>query len=188
MQRELEKDADLAVVQAIESGAGRAHFQVYLDQENNRITIFSPAGKQLASLKVGNTKSPALSGLDITNIRGDLRLEWLRIVRWNGEPPREVQADQARIHRADGSILYGQITRFDAAKREFVVSSGSTESRIVPESISSVFLSRGSDEPPRGLRVVYQDGSRYSGDLLQNRKRQSRSQGAGDQPAAFAAA
>ena len=133
VQRELEKEADLAVVQEIEAGPGRAHFQVYLDQENNRITIFSPAGKQLASLKVGAIKSPALSGVDITNIRGDLRLEWLRIVRWSGEPPREVQADQARIHRADGSIVYGQITRFDAARREFVVRSGSAETRIVPE-------------------------------------------------------
>ena len=99
-----------------------------------------------------------------------MRLEWLRIVRWNGEPPREVQADQARIHRADGSILYGQITRFDAARREFVVRSGSSETRIVPESISSVFLSRGGDEPPRSLRVVYQDGSRYSGDLVRIEK------------------
>ena len=57
VQRELEKEADLAVVQEIGSGPGRAHFQVYLDQENNKITIFSPLGKQLASLKVGGSKS-----------------------------------------------------------------------------------------------------------------------------------
>ena len=60
VQRELEKEADLAVVQEIGSGPGRAHFQVYLDQENNKITIFSPLGKQLASLKVGGSKSPRL--------------------------------------------------------------------------------------------------------------------------------
>ncbi len=165
VQRELEKEADLAVVQEIGLGPGRAHFQVYLDQEENRITIFSPLGKQLATLKVGGSKSPALSGMDLTNLRGDLRLEWLRIVRWSGEPPREVQADQARIHRADGSIVYGQVTRFDAASREFVVKSESAETRIAPEKISSVFLSLPGDEKPRGLRVVYQDGSRYSGDL-----------------------
>ena len=40
----------------------------------------------------------------------------------------------------------------------------------MPESISSVFLSRGGDEPPRSLRVVYQDGSRYSGDLVRIEK------------------
>ena len=53
VQRELEKEADLAVVQEIGTGPGRAHFQVYLDQEENKITIFSALGKQLASLKVG---------------------------------------------------------------------------------------------------------------------------------------
>ncbi len=146
VQRELEKEADLAVVQEIGPGPGRAHFQVYLDQEENKITIFSQLGKQLASLKVGSSKSPAYPGVDLTNLRGDLRLEWLRIVRWSGEPPREVQADQARIHRADGSIVYGQVTRFDAGSREFVVKSGAGETRIAPEKISSVFLSR----PGRG--------------------------------------
>jgi peroxiredoxin len=165
VQRELEKEADLAVVQEIGSGPGRAHFQVYLDQEDNKITIFSPMGKQLASLKVGGSKQPALTGVDLTNLRGDLRLEWLRIVRWSGEPPREVQADQARIHRSDGSIVYGQVTRFDATAREFVVNSDVAETRIAPEKISSVFLSRAGQEAPRGLRVVYQDGSRYSGEL-----------------------
>jgi peroxiredoxin len=165
VQRELEKEADLAVVQEIGSGAGRAHFQVYLDQENNKITIFSPLGKQLANLKVGGSKQPALAGVDLTNLRGDLRLEWLRIVRWSGETPREVQADQARIHRSDGSIVYGQVTKYDTATREFIVNSDAAETRIAPDKISSVFLSRAGQETPRGLRVVYQDGSRYSGEL-----------------------
>jgi peroxiredoxin len=165
VQRELEKEADLAVVQEIGSGPGRAHFQVYLDQEENRITIFSSQGKQVASLKVGSSKSSALSGVDLTNLRGDVRLEWLRIVRWSGEAPREVQADQARIHRSDGSIVYGQVTRFDAASREFLVKSGADETRIAPEKISSVFLSLPGDEKPQGLRAVYQNGSRYSGEL-----------------------
>ena len=94
-----------------------------------------------------------------------MRLEWLRIVRWSGEPPREVQADQARIHRADGTIVYGQVTRFDAGSREFVVKSGAGETRIAPEKISSVFLSRPGEEKPNGLRAVYRDGSRYTGEL-----------------------
>ena len=35
VQRELEKEADLAVVQEIGPGPGRAHLQAYLDQEEN---------------------------------------------------------------------------------------------------------------------------------------------------------
>ncbi len=165
VQRELEKEADLAVVQEIGTGPGRAHFQVYLDQEANTITVFSSLGKKVTSLKVGSVKSTALPGVDLTNLRGDVRLEWLRVVRWSGETPREVQADQARIHRSDGSIVYGQVTRFDTKTREFLVKSDSAETRIAPEKISSVFLSLPGDDKPQGLRAVYQNGSRYSGEL-----------------------
>ena len=95
-----------------------------------------------------------------------MRLEWLRIGRWNGEIPREVRADQTRIHRADGSIIYGQLTGFDAASKEFLFKTETGESRVPETQISSVFLSVPKDEAPRMIRAVYQDGSRVSGDLV----------------------
>ncbi len=121
VQRELEQEADLAVVQEVTAGPGRTHLQAYLDQEAGRILVFSPGGKQLADLKVAGTKPVALSGIYLANIRGDVRLEWLRIGRWNGEVPREARTDQARVHRVDGSIAYGQVTGYQPDKKEFVV-------------------------------------------------------------------
>jgi len=170
IQRELEKEADLAVVQELQPGAGRTHLQVYLDQEEGVIQVFSQNGKQLANLKVAGAttpprKLPVLPGLYLANLRGDLRLEWLRIARWSGEPPRDVNADQSRIHRADGSIVYGQVIRFDAGPQEFVIRADSAESRIAQHKISSVFLSLPGDDAARAIRVVYQDGSRLSGNL-----------------------
>ena len=100
------------MVQEVASGPGRTHLQAYLDQTEGRILVFSPGGKQLADLKVAGSKPAALPGIYLANIRGDVRLEWLRIGRWNGEIPREARTDLARIHRADGSIAYGQLTRF----------------------------------------------------------------------------
>ena len=141
VQRELEKEADLAVVQEIVPGPGRTHLQVYLDQPEGQILVFSEQGRQLASLKVGGPKSPVLPGIYLANLRGDLRLEWLRIARWSGDLPREVKADQSRIHRADGSIVYGQVTGFDAASKEFLIRSESGESRIAEDKISTVFVS-----------------------------------------------
>jgi peroxiredoxin len=165
IQRELEKEADLAVVQEIQPGVGRTHLQVYLDQEAGMIQVFSPSGKQLAELKVGATKLPVFPGLYLANLRGDLRLEWLRISRWGGELPRGVKTDQSRIHRTDGAIVYGKVTRFDAGSNEFVIRSDSGESRIARHEVSSVFFSLPADEKPRSMRAVYQDGSRLSGDL-----------------------
>jgi peroxiredoxin len=165
VQRELEQEADLAVVQEVTAGPGRTHLQAYLDQQEGRILVFSPGGKQLADLKVAGNKPAALPGIYLANIRGDVRLEWLRIGRWNGEIPREARTDLARIHRADGSIAYGQLTRFRADSKEFLVRGEKGESRVKEGDVSSVFLSPARQEPPRMIRAVYQDGSRLSGEL-----------------------
>ncbi len=165
VQRELEQEADLAVVQEVAPGPGRTHLQAYLDQEKGRILVFSPGGKQLADLKVAGSRPAVLPGLYLANIRGDVRLEWLRIGRWNGEIPREVRADQTRIHRADGSIVYGQLTGLNAASKEFVFKTEKGESRVREDQVSSMFLSFPRDEAPRMIRAVYQDGSRVSGEL-----------------------
>ena len=165
IQRELETEADLAVVQEISPGPGRAHLQAYLDQQAGRILVCSQSGKQLASLKVGGSKSGGHPGLYLANLRGDLRLEWLRITRWTGELPREVKIAQLRIHRADGSIVYGQVARFDPKSHEFVVKADSGETTIALEQISGVYLSLPGDDKPRALRAVYEDGTRISGEL-----------------------
>ncbi len=165
VQRELEQEADLAVVQEVAPGPGRTHLQAYLDQQKGRILVFSPGGKQLADLKVAGAKPAVLPGVYLANIRGDVRLEWLRIGRWNGEIPREAHNDQARIHRADGSIIYGQLIGYQAATKELIFKTEKGESRIPENQVASVFLSTPRDEPVRVVRAVYQDGSRVSGEL-----------------------
>ena len=166
VQRETEQEADLAVVQEVSLGPGRIHLQAYLDQAKGRILVFSPGGKQLADLHVTGTRPAALPGLYLENTRGDVRLEWLRIGRWNGEIPREVRAGQARIHRDDGSTLDGELTGLDAASKEFLFKTEQGESRVPEDQVSSVFLSVAKEEAPRMIRAVYQDGSRVSGELV----------------------
>jgi peroxiredoxin len=166
IQRELEAEADLAVVQDVAAGPGRTHLQAYLDQQEGRILVFSPGGRQLAHLKVVGTRPSVLPGLYLANIRGDVRLEWLRVGRWNGDVPREARAGQSRIHRADGSIVYGQVNAYLPASKEFVLQSASGDSRIPSDQIGSIFLSAPRDDEPRMIRAVYQDGSRLSGDLV----------------------
>lgn len=164
--RQTEAEADVASVQAIDAGAGRAHLQAYLDQERGRMTVVSSSGRPLADLKVSGPKSRAFPGIHLANLKGDVRLERLRISRWNGDPPREAKGDQARIHLADGSIVYGQIAKFDPSAREFLVRGESGEQRIAEAKIAAMFLSPPKDEPDRSVLAVYQDGSRLGGDLV----------------------
>ena len=149
--RETDKEADVAALQTIAPGAGRAHPHVYIDQEAGRIIVFSSEWKILADLKVANPTGKPLTSVYLANKSGDVRLEQLRIGKWNGEIPRELNAGKSRIHRADGSILYGEVLTYDAAAKEYFVRDGvnGKESRIAEAEIASVLLSQPTDDPSR---------------------------------------
>ncbi|MFN0056055.1 MAG: TlpA family protein disulfide reductase [Planctomycetales bacterium] len=167
IERETEREADVASVQKIDTAENRAHLVCYLDQAQNRCLVFSPQGEQLADLKFNKVRSEVLGGVRLTNKRGDLRLERLRVGRWNGEPPQPIQADKARIHRLDGTILYGQFSGFDPQRQEFLLKTDTGEARVAAKDMSSLFLApEETDPPPRSIRAVYQDGCQVSGELM----------------------
>ncbi|WP_165219863.1 TlpA family protein disulfide reductase [Aquisphaera insulae] len=166
VQRETEQEADVASVGEIAPGQGRVHLTAYLDQEKGRILVFSAEGKQLADLKVAGTSSQTLGGISLVNKRGDIRLERIRVGRWSGEPPRPVEGDRSRLHGVDGSIVYGQVARLDAASRSFIVGEGKDETKIPEARIAAVFLSRAGEAKDRTVAAVYQDGTRLSGELV----------------------
>jgi peroxiredoxin len=168
--RETERESDVTSLREIGAGVGRAQFQVFLDQVRGRMLVFSTSGRQLADIQARAEVPRPLAGVYLANKKGDVRLERLRISRWNGEAPREASANKARVHLSDGSIVYGQVTKYDAAKGEFVVRGESGESRLPEAKISSVYLSLPTEDAPRWLRVVYQDGSRVSGELVRVEK------------------
>jgi thiol-disulfide isomerase/thioredoxin len=167
VHRETESEADVVSVQEIKPGAGRAHLITYLDRKSGRLVVLSPAGVQLADLKISPKKAHEYTGMWLKNKRGDIRLDRLRISRWNGVAPREVEANKSRLHRTDGSIVYGQLTAFNATTAQFTVHDGDVETRVAADQITSIFLSPPSNPlapgPARQIRAVYQDGTQLSG-------------------------
>ncbi len=167
VHRETESEADVVSVQEIKPGAGRAHLITYLDRQTGRLLVLSSAGVQLADLKISPRKAQEFTGLWLKNKRGDIRLDRLRISRWNGAAPREVEVNKSRLHRIDGSIVYGRLAAFDSTAGQFTMRDGETETRVAADRIASVFLSPPPDPsapaPLRQLRAVYQDGTQLSG-------------------------
>jgi thiol-disulfide isomerase/thioredoxin len=163
--REVDNDADLTELQQIKPGPGSIHLQIYLDQKKGQVRVSSASGQQLGQLDVFDGKARPLPGIQLINHNGDVRLERLRISRLNGEPPRDLTTDKPHVARPDGSMVFGDVKRYDPVTREFVIAQGERETRVKTADVTSVVLAPPTDAQGDGLRAVLQNGSRISGKL-----------------------
>lgn len=187
------RDADVASVTPVASGPGAVRVQLYLDQQKQRLSIYSRSGKQTASVKLHSKKPEVRTGLRLTNRNGHIRLKHLRIAHWDGILPQDVQAENSRIHQIDGTITYGQVTAYDAERKSFTLKRDDDSVEIDAASVSDVFLSPVRSTEPLDLekgiaknpvdnatnlenatitkpafaitRITCQDGSQFSGRL-----------------------
>jgi len=185
LARENPRDADVALLQHLVSGKGGLHVRIYLDQQSGGCLVYSQEGERIADLTIPPAKdAPAdavgrfgkkqvavarkqgpLTGLRLLNKRGDLRIERLRIGRWNGEPPQNVTPGKSRVHLTDSSVVYGEIIGFDAVQKEFAIRDGEALSKLAADRVATMFLKSTPNAEPAQVRVIHQDGSQISGDL-----------------------
>ncbi len=161
--RETDQQADLVPLGKVAMGAGRCHLLVYLDFPHNRASVFSPEGAPVGDLALAEATSLPQPCIRLVNHRGKLRLEQLRIMRWDGTPPREVQAEKSRLHRVDGTIVYGEVQSFDPATSELLVADGDATQKIHADAVSSIVMARADAPPPEGVRAVLHNGTRITG-------------------------
>ena len=166
ISRESDAAADLAPLRVLPDGPGRVHLIAYLDQERGQIRVVSPGGAPLADLSVPDPGARTGKGITLVNVRGDVRLDRLQILPWDGPLPKEVEAGRSRILRADGSVSNDRVMRYDAPARAFVLSGDAGEARIDADQAADIFLGvPGEAAPPRPLHAVLADGTRLSGSL-----------------------
>jgi thiol-disulfide isomerase/thioredoxin len=168
--RETDDKLALASVAKVSPGPGRVHLRVYLDQGTGRLLVTTPDGAVRADLKLAETAPRSLGGVTLTNIRGDLRLERLRIERWGGQAPDPAWVDQPHIQKADGTLVFGEVARFDPAAREFAVRQEQDETRIAESEVALISVAAEDRGPEAGICVVTRDGIRLSGELLKVEK------------------
>ncbi len=163
--RETPTDADLIPLQAAPPGEGRLRLLAFIDQSKPQILLFSPTGDFLGELAISE-KTSGPWGVRLTNRKGTVRLERLRISNWNGSRPQEVVASKSRMHRTNGAIEYGAIEAFDAGEGVFIVRGDQGELRVPVAEVKSVYLSEVAPVEFNGISVTGLDGTRLSGALL----------------------
>ncbi|MDC0935131.1 hypothetical protein OAS39_02510 [Pirellulales bacterium] len=150
--------------------SGRLHVQLLLDRKKGRLLAYTPAGKPLAKLEVPSRKLVGdRVGIRISNRRGDVRLERLRITRWDGKTPQPIDQDGPRLQMQDGSLRYGDI-HFREDANVFVVGRGNEAETFPSNDVRTIaFPSEprddNRDQRDRSLRVLLQGGSHLSGKL-----------------------
>ncbi len=162
---ETEHQADLASLQPLDYEAGRIHLFLFLDQQSGECIVYSSKGAPLANMKLTGSPGHGTNGLRLTNNRGDIHLERLRIDHWNrGRPLAGETVDKPRVCLADGVIKYSEVARFDAAAKTFVLRG--KEAPLRADRVVDIYLGKIGEQQARPLTVDYQDSSRFSGKLL----------------------
>jgi peroxiredoxin len=174
--RETDREADVAPVARGVGEAGAARLRLYLDQERQRLLVDSLDGKPLADLQVSGPGPRARPGVRLENKAGNVRLEGLRVSRWDGKAPHEAPAASSSLRRADGSAVPGAVVRYDASSKAFVVRRNAPdgqeadETRVPEDDVSSITLRAAGAAGPRSVRAVFRDGTRLSGEWLKVEK------------------
>src|SRR5262249_9424661 len=135
---ESKRDADLASLQVVKQGEGSARLQMYLDQVEKKVIVLSHSGLSVATLKIDAKDAKIGPGIRLTNKSGDVRLQSLRVTRWNGVAPQAGTAYRARLQRANGSVVYGQLKAYDAKTKEFTLMSGKEEVHVAYNELADV--------------------------------------------------
>ena len=140
---------------------GHGHLQAYLDQEEGRILVFSPGGKQLADLKVAGPQAGRLARASTWPISAATS-------GWSGCGSADGTASPPGPATRPASTA--PTARSSTASRRFELQEGiviqeeNRASRGSPRTRSAASSCRRRDEARDDPRV-YQDGSRVSGDL-----------------------
>ena len=145
---------------------------LYLDQESGSLQVFQPDGQKLAEITLPPEQAEdregtaRRGGIRVINRGDDLRIERLRVSRWSGDVPGQVNAGQATIAYSDGS--------FDSAKVLGKTRDSQTLRLELPDGTSDVDWSRvigiQPSQPtppiePAKCAIFLMDGVRISGTL-----------------------
>jgi thiol-disulfide isomerase/thioredoxin len=163
---ETKRDADVAVLKGLQNGSGGISLHIYLDQQAGRMIVTTPSGESLADLKVPAPNPQTLGGLRLTNTQGNLRLENLRVYKWNSTPPQVAGADQGKIIHADGRVTEGRLVSYDADKRRFAVQTGEAAIELDRDKVQGFLLTPAGESQPQSVRVAMLWGTRISGELV----------------------
>lgn len=163
--RELAKTADVAFVSTLDAHADRIHLTALYNFPTGEFSIQSLEGVELARVKLAKTGGYPLRLVWLKNMGPGIALEQLAVSNWNGKAPPLVDVKKSRIHKVDGSVVYGDVVAYDPAKKQFTIQTGGKDSQIDNRQVACIVPAPVSHSGESRFRITLHDGSRFCGDV-----------------------
>ena len=160
--RELKQDADVAVIGTLDRNTDRVHLEASYDFATGVFTIQSLEGKKLAEITLPKKSGNPLRCVWLINGGDQVCLEQLAVSHWNGQLPTQVESGKPRIHKTDGSVVYGNVLRLEGDDRQIVVESEGKELRFDRSDVACAVLVPDEHSAPSAIRIGLADGTRFS--------------------------
>ncbi len=159
---------DFVELVAMKKEQRKVHLHLFLNKPEKQLLIYSHSGKKLGEVK-GTSSAQPPSGLLLQNEGSDLTLDYLRIDLWKGSLPQPLRSGESRVQLSDGSIQYGKILKIDPRAKSMQFGTAESQASIAFDSISGITLNEGlgKETPVAKSQLIWRDGGRVSGKLLQ---------------------
>ena len=175
--REVKGEADIAVIGELDRTTNRVHLEAFYDFPTGEFTVQGVNGQQLAKVKLLRKGGIPPRCIRLINGGTEVCLEQLSVSQWNGHLPSQEGADKPRVHKSDGTIVYGDVVGYQADTKQVVIRSKAasgepTEDRLDGSQVACMVLTpdEATDQElkpiaAKAIRVGLLDGNRCSGEL-----------------------
>lgn len=165
--REAQEIADVGAVVKLDPDRRRVHLVCYLDQSSGRMSVHDADGKPLGKIHLPPSEphqpGPGNQGIRFVIRQGDLRIDRLRVVRWDGTLPGTLDPGQMRLRLAQGESLTGQLTALDRDQSAWRAVIAGEQRRFAIDELVLAELQPTFDSGLNETSAVLQDGTRISG-------------------------
>ena len=135
-------------------------------QKSGQLSVYSENGRLLGRMS-GKGGARGHTGLYIQNKGSDLTLVHVRVSKGSAVPSADDDAP-SHVHLIDGTMIRGQVQRYDASSRSLVVREAAGGRRTVPmDQFAGVFWGDSTKSPPLKppIQLAFHDGTRLGGKL-----------------------
>ncbi|MFG0256186.1 MAG: TlpA family protein disulfide reductase, partial [Rhodopirellula sp. JB053] len=180
--RELAEVAEVIPLGTVAELDGHLSLIMQCNQNDGHVIVLSPAGTRLGEFELPANDYPDVRpAVRLTNVRGNISLESIRVIEITAELTRETSNASDTVRMKDGSVHTGELRLIGTD--EWEIETHDDIQRIRPGDVLSIHFARSpSDETPEeetlegasteepsspssGMQVTTHDGTRLTGTL-----------------------